>query len=219
MTKPPFSAPPDLVEVAAAAEAFVAGFDQEERNALRAAFLGGPGADDDKVRALAVGDVGLAARQFPAIAVGPRNGLHALKIAASARLGHGDGGDRRSGDHAGQVALLLLLAAVVDEIVGDDVGLQGKTGRRSHVAQFLADDGVEGEVESWAAIGFGHLRAEQARRADLAPGFALDDAVMLMGIHARFDHVGEDSAYGVAKGVMVFGEQRAVGGVDHAACG
>ena len=60
---------PDLVEVAAAGEAVVARLDQEQRQAARAAFLGGARGDDDEVGALAVGDVGLAARQPPAIAV------------------------------------------------------------------------------------------------------------------------------------------------------
>ena len=119
------------------------------------------------------------------------------------------------GDHAGQIAALLLLAAVMDEIVGDDVGLQREAGRRAHVAQLLADDGVEAEVEAGAAIGLGHLRAEQAGRADLLPRLALDDAVALMGVEPRLDHVGEDAADRVAEGVMVVGEERAVGGFDH----
>ena len=92
-----------------------------------------------------------------------------------------------------------------------------KPGGRAHIAQFLADDGVEGEVEAGAAIGFGNLRAEQAGGADAFPGLALDDAVMLVRVHARFDDVGEDSADGVAESVMVVGEDGAVGGLDHRA--
>ena len=107
---------PDLVEVAAAAEAFVAGLDQEQRNALGAAFLGGAGGDDDQVGRLAVGDVGLgSADSFQPLPSGLGDGLDALQVAARAGLGHGDGADRRPGDHAGQVALLLLLAAVMDD--------------------------------------------------------------------------------------------------------
>ena len=102
-------------------------------------------------------------------------------------------------------------------IIGDDVRLQREAGGRAHVAQLLADDGVEGEVEAGTAIGFGHLRAEQAGRADLLPRLALDDPVALMVVEARLDHVGKNAPDRIAKGVVVVGEERAVGGVDHRA--
>ena len=74
------------------------------------------------------------------------------------------------------------------------------------------------EVEAGAAIGFGHLRAEQPGRADLLPRFALDDPVALMIVEPRLDDVVENAADRVAKGVVVVGEQRAVGGFDHRTC-
>ena len=36
-----------------------------------------------------------------------------------------------------------------------------------------------------------------------------------MIVEPRLDHVGQDAAHRVAKGVMVVGEQLAVGGVNH----
>ena len=127
-------------------------------HAARAAFLGGAGADDYQVRALAIGDVGFAARQSPAIAVLPRDRFHPLQIAPRAWFGHRDRADRGPRDHPGEEALFLLLAAVMDDVIGDDVRLQGEARGRAHVAQFLADDRVEREIEPWPAISFGHLR-------------------------------------------------------------
>ena len=56
-------------------------------------------------------------------------------------------GDRLAADHAGQIALLLFLAAVSDEVIGDDVRLQREADRAAEVGDFLRHDGVEAEVE------------------------------------------------------------------------
>ncbi len=103
----------------------------------------------------------------------------------------------------------------MDEIVGDDVGLQREAGGRAHIGQLLGDDRVEREVEAGAAIGLGHLRAQQSGGADLFPRFALDDSVALMIVESGLDHVGEDTADGVAEGVMVVAEQRAFRCFNH----
>ena len=63
----------------------------------------------------------------------------------------------------------------------------------SRHSELLVDDGVEAEVEAGPAIGFGHLRAEQAGLAGFCPGLALDDAVRLMRVHARRDDVGQEA--------------------------
>src|SRR4029453_14660451 len=102
--------------------------------------------------------------------------------AARARLGHGDGGDGLAGDHAGQVALLLLLAAVGNQIIGDDIALQRKAGGSAKISQFLADDGVEAEVEPRPTIGFRHTWAEKACGPGRFPRFALDDAFLLVAV-------------------------------------
>ena len=98
----------------------------------------------------------------------------------------------------------------MDEIIGDDVRLQGEARGRAHIAQFLADDRVEGEVQARAAISFGDLRTEQPSRADLGPGLAFDHAILFMRVHARGDNGIKDLANGVAEGVMVLAEQGAV---------
>ncbi len=103
----------------------------------------------------------------------------------------------------------------MDEVVRDDVGLKREAGRRAHVAQLLADDGVEGEVEAGPAIGFGNLRAEQPGRADALPRLALDNAIMFVRVHPRFDRVDEDSTHRIAKRGVVVGEDGTVGGFDH----
>ncbi len=82
----------------------------------------------------------------------------------------------------------------MDDVIGDDVGLQREAGGRTHVTQLLADDGVEREIKAGAAIGFRDLRTEQAGCAHFFPSLALDDAVALMVVEARLDHVDQHAA-------------------------
>jgi hypothetical protein len=76
---------------------------------------------------VAVGYVGLAARQPPAIAVAAGNGLEPLQVASGIGLGHCNRADRGTVNHARQVAQLLILACVVHEVICDDVRLEGET--------------------------------------------------------------------------------------------
>src|SRR3546814_4809111 len=58
------------------------------------------------------------------IAILLRGRAHPLKVGAGARFGHRDRGDRLARHHFGQPVLLLLFAAIFDDIGGDDVRLE-----------------------------------------------------------------------------------------------
>jgi uncharacterized protein YutE (UPF0331/DUF86 family) len=60
----------------------------------------------------------------------------------------------------GSQRLLLLFAAVVDDVVNHHIRLQGQARAGAGVAHLLANHGVIAEVEAEAAIGLRDLRAE-----------------------------------------------------------
>src|SRR3546814_2136677 len=62
-------------------------------------------ADEDQVGVLAVGDEGLRPVDDIVIAILLRGRAHPLKVAAGARFGHRDRGDRLARHHPGQPAL------------------------------------------------------------------------------------------------------------------
>src|SRR3546814_9411620 len=69
--------------------------------------------------------------------------------AAGARFGHRDRGDRLARHHPGQPVLLLLFAAIFDDVGGDDVGLEREAGGGAAViGAFLVDDRIIAEVEA-----------------------------------------------------------------------
>ena len=149
----------DLVEVAAARKPFGAGFDQNQRGALGALVGVGFGDNDDQVGVLAVGDIGFGTRDDIVIAILFRGRADTLEIGAGARLGHRDGGDQFARNHLGQIFLLLFLAAIGNDVIGNDIGLQRDTGRRSGIGEFFIDHGIIAEIQPQPAIFLGHGRA------------------------------------------------------------
>ena len=159
----------DLLEVAPALEAGAVGLDQHQRDALGAGRRVGLGGDDDEIGQLAVGDEGLLAVDDQLVALAQRRGADRLQVAAGAGLGHGDGGDHLALGHARQPGALLLLAAVVEDVGRDDVGVQAEAGRREHALGHLLDHhGAVEEVGAAAAVLLGHVGEQQARLAGLA---------------------------------------------------
>ncbi|MNT26397.1 hypothetical protein D3C72_1619680 [compost metagenome] len=179
----------DLVEHAAHAVALAAlGLDDEDRGALGALRRVGLGHDQHHAREKAVGDEGLGAADAVA-AVGLLLGAraHALQVGAGARLGHGDGADQLAARHARQVALLLFLGAVVQEVVRHD-GVH----RAGHAAECAArllfvEHGLVAEVAARAAVGLGNVGAQQAERAGLAPHLVADVAALARLFVVRHD--------------------------------
>ena len=149
------------------------------------------------------------------VAVAPRGGADALEVGAGAGLGHGDGGGGLARDHPGEPVGLLLLGAVGDEIVGDDVGVEGDPGGRAGIGELLVDDGVEAEVEARAAIFLRHGRAEQAGLARLGPEGAVDDPFLFPAGEVGDQLAVEEAADAVAELLVLGGEGGSAGGVEH----
>ena len=155
----------DLLEVAPALEAGPVGLHQHQRHALGAGRRVGLGGDDDEIGQPAVGDEGLLAVHHQLVALAQRRGADRLQVAARAGLGHGDGGDHLALGHLRQPGALLLLAAVVEDVGRDDVGVQAEAGRREHALGHLLDhDRAVEEIGAAAAVFLGHVGEQQARR-------------------------------------------------------
>ena len=172
----------DLVEVAAPGIALAVCLDEDQRDALGAGRGVGLGDDDDEIGMLAVGDVGLGAVEDIMVAVALGGGADALEVGAGAGLGHGDRGRGFAGDHPRQPVSLLLLRAVGDEIVGDDVGMEGDARGRAGISELLVDDRIVAEIEAGAAIFLRNGRAEQAGLAGLVPEAAVDDSFLFPAV-------------------------------------
>ena len=205
----------DLVEVAASRIAGAVGLDQQQRRALRP-FLGvGLDDDDGQLGMLAVGDVGLRSIDDIVVALLDRGGADALEVGSGAGLGHRDRGRGFARDHPRQPVQFLLLAAVADEIIGDDVRMERDPRRRAGVTQFLVDHRVIAEVEPQSAIGFGHRRAEQSSLSAFGPEITVDDALLFPPVEVRNQFLGEEAPHGIAECFMIVVEGGAAAGVEH----
>ncbi|MCY1422762.1 hypothetical protein D9M71_384570 [compost metagenome] len=162
----------DLRQQLAAAEARGPGVDHEQRNAL-GAFAGiGLGHHQHHVAGLAVGDEGLGAVDDVLVALLHRAGAYRLQVGTGARLGHGDGADALAGTDLRQPELLLLLGAVIEDVLGDDVaeaGAQSATVAGEH----LAGADVVADMAAGAAVLLGEVGEDQAQLAGLEPDFAI----------------------------------------------
>jgi hypothetical protein len=139
------------------------------------------------------------------IAVHHRVGLDRLQVRAGAGLGHGDGRDQLAGAGFRDPLLLLLFAAVVQQVGHDDVVVQreGRTGSE-RAALLLDQDGAVEKVGSGTAVLFRHGHAQEALRAGLAPQLARDDALFLPFHMEGRDFFLEKASAGVAEH-LVFG--------------
>src|ERR1700730_16883699 len=118
----------ELFEVAAVPEAGAVGLDEDEAHAARSAVRVGPDDHDDEVAHLAVRDEGLLAGDDVFITLAVRAGANALQVTAGSRLGHADGADDFAGNQARQPLLLLLLAAIMQQIAAANIAVDRKVG-------------------------------------------------------------------------------------------
>src|ERR1700720_7177 len=168
----------ELFEVAAVPEAGAVGLDEEEAHAARSAVRVGPDDHDDEVAHLAVRDEGLLAGDDVFTPVANGFGADALQVAAGAGLGHGDRTDGFAGDHTRQPLLLLLLAAIMQQIAAADIAMDGKVGcgtGKPRIGEFFDDDGVVSEGAADASKLLWPLRKEQAGLAGRGPKRRVND--------------------------------------------
>jgi hypothetical protein len=162
----------------------------------------------------AVGDEGLAAvEQVAAVGLLEGRGLDALQVGARGRLAHGDGADHLAGGQLGQVLLLLLLGAVVQDVGRDDLAVQAVTDAGDASARQLLELNHRIQlVGVGAAVGLGHGGAEKAVLAGLVPDRAVHVALLFPGLVEGRDFLVDEAAEAVAEGFVVGAEQ---GAFDH----
>src|SRR5215813_2795613 len=200
----------DLLEIAAALEARRGGLDGDQRRALGAELGIGLGDHDHQVGELAVADEGLGAVDHPVVAVHDGAGLDRLEVRAGAGLGHGDGGHKLAGTGLGDPLLLLLFAAVVQQVGHDNVVVQRKGRPGSERTSLLLDqDGAVKEVGAGAAVFLGHGHAQKPLLARLAPQLAGHHAFLFPFHMERRDLFLEEPPAAIAEH-LVFG--RVMGG-------
>ena len=160
--------------------------------------------------------IGLAAvDQIRAVCLQERRGFDALQVGAGTRLGHGDGGDHLATHQLGQVVLLLRLAAVMQDIGRDDIGMQGEADAgQAQATDFLDHHGAIEEVRCHAAVFFREMRAEHAGLPRLVPQGAIDMAILFPLGMKRYGLLLEKPAHAVAE-LFVFGAENRSGDHDN----
>ena len=139
----------DLVQIAASLEALHPALDDEERHTVASRFGVGHADHHHQVGVDAVGDECLRSVEHELVAVAYGSGLDAREVRAGARFGHGNGGDQFAGGDAGEPARGLFLVAVLDEVRGDDVVVQGQAEASpvdAAAGQFIRDDRIKPKV-------------------------------------------------------------------------
>ena len=149
------------------------------------------------------------------IAVLAGGGLDALQVAAGAGLGHGDGGDHLAADHLGQIFGLLLRRTIGDEIIGDDIGLQGDAGRRTGIGQFFIDDGIVPEIQTQPAILLRYTGAQHPGIAAGAPEVAAHQPLILEPVEVGQQLLFEHLAHRITEGGFIGAVNAAIVGVEH----
>ena len=128
----------------------------------------------------------------------------AEQVGTGARLGHGNRADHFAGDQFGQVLLLLLRRAVIEDIWRDDVRVQPPANAgQAGAGDFLDDNGTVAEIRPHTAILFRHGRTQEAQLTGLLPKFTADLAVLLPLIVIRRSLLLQELAHGVAEAFQV----------------
>ncbi|MCY1540226.1 hypothetical protein D9M68_758520 [compost metagenome] len=121
---------------------------------------------------MSVGIERLGAIDHVAVAVQPRAGLDALQVRAGTGFGHADGCDDIAASHAGQPAALLLLAAIVMQVLCNDV-VRTEAGAEAAFRADFHQRGKVGVVAIAAAMLRRQVRQQETHLAQAIP----DDAV------------------------------------------
>jgi hypothetical protein len=164
--------------------------DQEQGRALGALARVRDRRDDDQVRVDAVGDENLGAVQDPLIAIADGVGANALYIRAGTGLGHRQGAESLAADHLRQPLLFLRLRAVATDVGGDDVGVDAVArgdAAETHARELLDEHQGHVGAGTGAAVGFVHVRAQEARGAERIPQLARYEVILLPLLEMRGD--------------------------------
>ena len=154
---------------------------------------------------LAASDEGLLPRQAIDVAVFHRLRLDPLNVGAAGRFGHREGADHFAGGHLGEPAFFLLFRPAVQDVMGDDAGMDRLApGGKVVVVLDEAQDRLMPEIAARAAVFLGDGRAEEAHFARLVPDLTLHDPGLAPAFGAR-DPFGFQKAAGrILKHHMVF---------------
>jgi hypothetical protein len=105
------------------------------------------------------------------------DGLYALEIGAGRGLGHGDRAHHLAARHAWEPVALLFLAAMDEDVSGDDA-LDAGAEVDTCSSEFIQNDDFVGKSSPAAPILLRHIREQHPYRAGLGPGFRIG-AVLL----------------------------------------
>ena len=204
-----------LLESASDAKSGCALLHGEHRDAMAATGLASLGSHEIEVAMHPVGDEHLGAVQPIAAFDLARAGAHGGQVGARVRFRHGHRRDLSAGGDVGHPARQLLGRTGVIEMRGGHVGVhQHRHGKAavSAAAQFLGQHDIGERIEPGAAMLGRIAHAEQAERAHLAQHLARHAALLLPGIAAREDFVGDEAPQGLPQhGVLLAEIGEAVG--------
>jgi hypothetical protein len=164
------AAVPELVELAADAEAGRGGRHDDERHAAGATLTTGPGQQSQEIGLGAVGDPHLGPVDDEVFAVDLGPGPDGGHIRAGVGLADRDGRDHLAPNRRDEEALFERLGAVPSEGRGGHVGMHAQAQAHPHrlgPAQFLEQHSVEPVVGPAPAISLGIGQSQQAERAHL----------------------------------------------------
>ncbi|MNO69392.1 hypothetical protein D3C76_602460 [compost metagenome] len=168
------------------------------------------GRSDHQAGVAAVGDKGLLAVDDVIITVAPRRGTHGAQITADARFTHGDHTDQFTTDHARQPLLLLLFAAIGNDVRRDDFRMSGEPhGSGIGASQLLDHHCRVAEVTARSAVFFRHGRAQQAILTGLQPDLLGHDAVFFPLMQVGHDFAVDETAGLITEHVVVFSKYAA----------
>ncbi|MNV05203.1 hypothetical protein D3C71_955300 [compost metagenome] len=195
----------DLVQLAATAEAFAAGFNHDQADAFGACRRVGFAGHQNHVAIEATADKGLAAIDDVFVAIADRSGTRSFQIAAATWLGHAQGKDGFATADARQPAMLLLFGTETHDVHRNDVRVQAETDAgHAGAVHFFVDDCRVAEVSAATAIHRRNHGAQQTFAAGLEPSLAVDLAGLVPFGLTGHAFALEEAARGFAEHFMIF---------------
>jgi len=131
-------------------------------------------------------------------------GADCRQIAAGVGLRHSDGLDEVAGYAAGQIAALLLLRTVLDQVVQNHGIVQpGREPREIGPGQFLDNHDLVEKIGAGSAVGLGNAHPEIALLPHLLPSPPGDDSRLFPLFDVGNDFLGQELLYGVPEDAML----------------
>src|SRR5581483_1435760 len=148
-----------------------------------------------------IGDPHLAAVEHITAAPLLGAGFHRSDVRAGARLRHRQRPDMRTGHQLGQVARLLLRAAVTADLVDAEIRMcaVGKPDRRGRARNLLHRHAMLEITETGTAKFLLDGDAEKTERAEIWPEVAREGIVAVERIGARRDLAGREATHALAQ--------------------